>query len=219
MTQTGSGGPSLVRRAWAYELGMWRSLFAWLLRRPAVRSPGAEAFGYLGPVRPMLTVLIVLSAVEIPILDLILSRTVPWRPVRYLALVLGGYGLLWMIGLFAAMRVNPHVVDDSGLRIRSGTTVDLTVPWEAVQAVQSRYRSLDSSRTVQVEHAGPAAVLSVATAGQTSVDVTLHQPTVIALPNGAREPVTAVRFYADDSDSLAASARRRLTAALPDGRA
>ncbi len=51
---TAAGGaptaaPSLPRRALAYELGLWRNLFRWVLRRPV--APGVEAFSYARAVR------------------------------------------------------------------------------------------------------------------------------------------------------------------------
>ncbi|MEH0984639.1 hypothetical protein [Micromonospora sp. CPCC 205556] len=203
--------PPLLRRAVAYEVGMWRSLYRWILRRPPALEPGAEAFSYLGVVRPILGVFIGLSAIEIPIFDLIISRTVPWEWVRTLALVLGAWGLLWMIGLFASLRLHPHVVGDSGLRIRNGTTVDFTLPWSAIATLDARYRSLPSSRTLQFEEDGDGGlVLNVGTGSQTSVDVALRAPLAIPLAKGPSEPVTELRLYADDPTGLVSCARRHL---------
>jgi hypothetical protein len=202
----------VVRRVAALEAGMWRSLYRWLLRRPPAPDPGTEPFGYVGVVKPMLIVFIVVSAVEIPLLDLIISRTVPWRPVRVIALAIGVYGLIWMIGLFAGLRVHPHLVGADGLRVRSGTDVDITLPWEAVAAVRSRYRPLPSSRGVQTEVTGDGLIVNIATGGQTSVDVVFRRPTVVRLPKGPSEPATELRFYADEPDALTARARQHLAA-------
>jgi hypothetical protein len=38
----------LARRAVSFELGMWRSLYRWISRRPLVPDPGAKAFSYAG---------------------------------------------------------------------------------------------------------------------------------------------------------------------------
>jgi hypothetical protein len=57
----------------AYELGLWRSLFRWVLRRP-VAGRGEHAFGYAGLLTPVFVAFIVVSAIEIPIVHLIL----PW---------------------------------------------------------------------------------------------------------------------------------------------
>jgi hypothetical protein len=199
---------SLLRRAIAYELGMWRSLFRWILRRPLAPHPGAAVFGYAGMVTPIFVAFIALSAVELPILHLIL----PWETVRLVADALGFYGLFWMIGLLASLRVHPHVVGDRGLRIRYGTSVDVTIPWDAIAEIRHRYRS-PQGRTVRRERTDTGLILHVAIAHQTSVDVVFRQPTPIPLPRGAGEPVTELRFYADDPNALVARAREHLTRA------
>ncbi|MGC5022918.1 PH domain-containing protein [Micromonospora sp. DT47] len=207
--------PILLRRVVAYEVGMWRSLGRWILRRPVTVPPGAAAFGYSGVVTPILGVFIGLSAIEIPVFDLILRHTVPWEWVRKAALGLGIWGLLWMIGLLASLRQHPHVVGEDGLRVRNGTSVDILLPWSAVAAVSARYRSLPSSRTIQLEQEDGAAILNVGTGSQTSVDVVLREPLAVPLPAGPSAPVTELRCYADDPDALVARVRRHLPARLP----
>ncbi|MCM0676103.1 hypothetical protein NCC78_15600 [Micromonospora phytophila] len=199
-------GP-LLRRAAAVEGAMWRSMYRWARRRPLDLAPGDEPFGYLGVVKPILGVFIGLSAVEIPIFDLIVSNVVPWRPARWIVLVLGVWGLLWMVGLFASMKIHPHVVGAAGLRVRLSAGIDITVPWEDVESVSKRYRSLPSSRSVQVEEEGDRRVLHVVVASQTSVDVRLRRPTSFLLAKGPTEPVDELRLYADDPDGLLRSAR------------
>ncbi|MEV4489046.1 hypothetical protein AB0K04_02910 [Micromonospora coxensis] len=208
----------LLRRAVAYEIGMWRSLYRWILRRPLALPPHTEAFGYLGVVKPILGVFIALSAIEIPIFDLIIRRTVPWEWVRHVVLGLGVWGLLWMIGLLAALRIHPHLVGPAGLRIRNGTTIDIAVPWAAVASVTAGYRSLPSSRTIQVEQGDDGAILNVSTGSQTSVDVVLREPVAVPLPKGRSEPVTEIRIYADDPHALVARAREHLATARPGTR-
>jgi hypothetical protein len=195
---------ALLRKAAGYEFRLWRSLFRWILRRP-VAEPGAATFGYAALLTPVFIAFIVVSAIEIPIVHL----AVPWAPVRTVALALGAYGLLWMIGLLAAMRIHPHVVGDAGLRVRSGMTVDIPVPWSAVAEIRTRSRTLESNRAVQVDDG----VLSVVVSRHTNVDVILREPTALRLPGGPSEPVGEVRFHADDQDALLASARDRLAGA------
>ncbi|GAB3957207.1 hypothetical protein [Micromonospora vulcania] len=199
-------GP-LLRRAAAAEGAMWRSLYVWARRRPLSLAPGDDPFGYLGVVRPILGIFIALSAVEIPIFDLIVSNVVPWRPARWIVLVLGVWGLLWMLGLYASMTIHPHVVGDTGLRVRQSAGIDLWIPWTDVEALHKRYRSLPSSRSVQIEQEGDRRVLHIAVGSQTSVDVRLRRPMVFDLPRGRTEPVDEVRIYADDPIGLLRSAQ------------
>ncbi|GIG92387.1 hypothetical protein [Plantactinospora endophytica] len=197
---------TLLRKATVYELGMWRSLFRWTTRRPTGPA-GTVPFGYAGVVTPLLIVFIVVSAIEIPILDLIL----PWKIARIIAAVVGVYGLFWMIGLLASLRVHPHLLGDSGVRIRNGISLDLTLPWTAIETVRRRHRSLPSSRAVQVERTDTRVVLSVGVASQTSVDVLLREPTVLPVPKGTDDPVHELRLFVDDADGFVALARRHLS--------
>lgn len=200
----------LLGSAVRYEIGMWRSLFRWLLRRPPTTEPGAEVFGYVGVVQPILIAFIVLSAVEIPIFDLILRHTLPWSSVRKVVLALGVWGLLWMIGLFASLRVHPHIAGAAGLRVRNGFAVDFLVPWAAIATVGARYRSLPSNRSVQTEHEESGAVLNIGAGRQTSVDLVLREPLRVGLPKGQSEPVREIRIYADDPAALVARVRQHL---------
>lgn len=198
----------ILRRVAAMEAAMWHSMYVWLRRRPPATEPGDEAFSYLGVVKPILGVFIGLSAVELPIFDLIIRKVVPWEPARWIALGLGVWGLLWMIGLFASLKINPHVVGAAGLRVRAGATTDFTVDWADVDTVSKSYRSLPSSKSVQVERDGERTVLNIVTGGQTSVDVRLRRPVSFPLPKGPSEPADELRLYADDPDGMVRACRR-----------
>jgi hypothetical protein len=197
----------LLRRAVAFELGTWRSLWRWIRRRPAV-PPGADAFPYVSAASPVLWTFIVLSAVEIPLVDWLL----PWPSLRIALLVVGFYGLLWMVGVLAAMHVHPHTVDAAGLRVRSGFTVDVRVPWEEIAAVRVRRRSVEGSRTVVVAEERGRRAVSVAVVSSTQVDVELRTPLVLPLARTGGQPVGELRLAADDPAALV----RRLRAGMSD---
>ena len=203
---TGKTGP-LLRRAAATESAMWRSMYLWARRRPLPLAPGDEPFGYIGVIKPVLGIFIGLSIVEVPIFDLIVSNVVPWQPARWIVLVLGVWGLLWMIGYFASLKIHPHVVGDTGIRVRLSAGIDITVPWENIETVSKRYRSMPSGKSVQVEKVGDRRVLHIVVASQTSVDVRLRRPATFALPKGQTEPVDELRLYADDTDGFLRKAR------------
>jgi hypothetical protein len=197
----------VLRRAAKAEAATWRSLYLWARRRPLPLGPGDEPFGYLGVVKPILGIFIGLSVVEIPIFDIVVTHVVPWRPARWIVLGLGIWGLLWMIGLFASMTIHPHVVGDRGLRVRLSSGIDLWIPWADVEALRKRYRSLPSSRSVQVEQEGERRVVSIAVGSQTSIDVLLRRPLIFDLPKTGSTPMNELRLYADDPDGLLRSAR------------
>lgn len=192
----------LARR---YEAGVWRSLYRWLARRPRTTDPDAELFGSASQATPLLLAFIVLSALEIPILPLFL----PWTAVRYCLLVLGVWGLLWMLGLLASLRTNPHVVGAAGLRLRSGFQFDAFVPWERVSAIRLRRSGVD--RKLQIERTGTRA--SVALHGTSNVEVVVRQAVAVRFLDGRDARVDAIRFYADDPTALLTAAQARLEGA------
>ena len=138
----------LVRRVVTFELGLYRSLFRWVTRRPDVPSD-AVAFAYIGAVEAILWAFIFGSATEFVVLHLIL----PWETVRIIVDVLGIWGLAWMLGMMASFRVHPHLVTDSGLRVRHGAATDIALPWDDIADIRVRERSRDKSRAVQLDKA------------------------------------------------------------------
>jgi hypothetical protein len=201
--------PSTVQRALAFESGIWRSLLRWLLRRNDVPD-GAEAFSYHRMVAPVMWLWIFASAAEVVAVDALL----PWHTARIVAGVLGLWGLAWMVGMLGALTTHPHLVDDAGLRLRNGFSLDLRVPWEAVASVSARSHDLPSSmRSVHVEETGHGEVLAVGVSGRTNVLVRLREPTVFTTGRG-QHVVTGVRLWADEPRTLVTRVRAAV-AALP----
>ena len=203
---------TVLRRAYALaswlvrlEIGIWRSLFLLAARRVPGRAPGVGTFPYAKEVSPLLYAFIGVSALELVVLHLIL----PWATVRTIALVLSLWGLLWMIGYLASLRVYLHLVGPDELRARYGTYVDVRVPWEAVAEVRLAKHRLPTGKAMQVLPAEGGDAVHVAVLKRTRIDVVLRAPTTLALPDGPLE-VTAVRLDADDPKALVAAARRRL---------
>ena len=192
--------PPLAMRAIKYETAMWRSLYRWITRRPIE----GEAYPYTGPVMTILWAFIGVSAVELPILHLIL----PWPTVRLIADILGVYGLIWMIGLMASLKVNPHVVTGESIRIRNGLSLDLTLHRADVAGARARNRTLEPGKGIRIETEGDRRILYLAVAHNTSVDLVLRYPMAVELPKGLSEPVDEIRIYADDPKAMAARIQR-----------
>jgi len=91
---------------------------------------------------------------------------------------------------------------------------DVRIPWDAVETVRARRRSVPSRRTVHVEPGDGGSAVSVAVLKQTRIDVVLRGRTPVRLPDGVTE-VTEVRLYADDPRAFVAS----VNAAMPGRRA
>ncbi|MFI6262215.1 PH domain-containing protein [Micromonospora sp. NPDC051006] len=203
----------LLRMSVRYEIALWRSLYRWIFRRPERLAPGDETFGYSGAVMTLLWIFIIVSAIEIPILELIL----PWELVSNIALGLGIYGLIWMFGLMASLRVLPHVVGEAGIRIRNGISLDYTIPWSAVETLRVHRRSMLPEGQTQVEPNATGVTLMLGLGSQTSIDVLLREPIEVPVRKARGAAVTELRFHADDPEALVAAARARLAAYRPVG--
>ncbi|WP_372984059.1 hypothetical protein [Microbacterium sp.] len=122
---------AFLHRAWVAELRVYSSIARAIARRPAVPK-GGTGIGYHRPVLTVLFIFISLSAVEIPILDLIVHQ---WPVVRITLLVLGIWGVTWMVGLLCAMLMRPHAVGPDGVRVRSGLELDVPIGWADIASI------------------------------------------------------------------------------------
>jgi hypothetical protein len=79
------------------------------------------------------------STVEVVVVEVVLRHIdQPWAAaVRVPLLVLGIWGVAWMLGMLASLRVRPHLLTDTELRARSGARTWLVVPLAAVESTRS----------------------------------------------------------------------------------
>lgn len=199
---------SLARRAVLYELSLYRSLLRWVARRPSVGGPQEQPVGYAQTATPVIWLWIFGSAVEIPVAHLLL----PWESVRGVVLVLGVWGLLWMLGLLASLRAYPHLVSDAHLRVRHGSRIDLEVPWADVTGVRVRRCDLPSSIRVLQRDPADEDRLHVAVGGETNVSIDLRRPLTARTPGGD-VVFHGLSLLVDDPRQFVADARRRMTRA------
>lgn len=182
----------LTRRALAAEWAGWRNIGRAIARRPRV-PPGASAHPYDAPIRTVLIVFLVLSAIEVPIIDLI---THPWPAVRFPLLALGIWGVLTMVGMLLGYYTRPHAVGPRGIRVQNGGEVDIDLPWEVIESVERRRRAL-SARSLSLTGAPDDQALNQVVQDGTDIDIALERPTVLRLPAGD-VVVTSVRIAVDD---------------------
>lgn len=167
-----------------------------------------QPVGYAQLTTPVILLWIFGSGVEVVVVHVLL----PWDSLRTAALVVGLWGLIWMIGLLASLRAYPHLLAPSYLRVRQGPRVDLRVPWDAVETVVPRRRDLPSKlKAVQLQEADGQTDLHVPVSGETNVSLVLRRPLTFRTPGGE---VTAdrVSLLVDDPKSFVAQARQRLGA-------
>ena len=194
---------SVARAAWRAELNIWKSFYRWIFRRPRVPA-GASGFSYHSPVLTILIIFIVLSAIEIPIIDLIV-HPIPW--LRIMLLALGVWGVTWMIGLLLSFLTRPHAVGPAGIRVRSGADVDIDLPWEIVASVERSPDVLEKAPKVRDEVHGRT--LAMRMQDETNILVVLERPVSTRLGD---RPVTAdaVRLWVDDADGFLAAVRTHI---------
>ncbi len=191
---------TLAWEAVLFEVALYRSLARWVARRPDVPA-GTTPIGYGQLAGPMMWLWIFGSAVEVVVLDVVLHR---WLPAARLPfLVLGVWGVVWMLGLLASMRVRPHLLDDTHLVVRSGARTRVVVPLEALAGVRSATHEVPGLvRTLQ-ELDG----LLLVGMGETNLELSLTGPTTLET---ARGPWTVERvgLYVDDPRGVATLLRR-----------
>lgn len=197
------------RRALLLELSIYANIGRFLARRPAI-PPGAVGFSYHKPVLTVLIVFIVLSAVEIPIVDLIVHR---WPVVRIAFLVLGIWGVTWMFGLLCAYLMRPHTVGLEGIRIRHGLEVDLAFSWDEIASVASRKR-VDPPKSARFDEVDASRTLVYRLQDETIIEIELERPTTVRLPGGGAtggdQTITGVRIWVDDSTAFMNEVRKYL---------
>jgi hypothetical protein len=139
---------------------------------------------------------------------------IPWPLVRVLFLLATLYSTLWIIGLYAGMKMYPHRLTAAGLRFYLGLQAGGVVPYTQIAAVEAVRRKSpggkDGLLTVPAEDAAYLAV-----GGRTDVTLRLHAPAVIAGLLRPTPPVTVVHLASDDGPVLAQALQARLTAAAP----
>ncbi|MFE5671352.1 hypothetical protein ACFQ58_07045 [Agromyces sp. NPDC056523] len=208
--------PSVARRLGAFllralrvELRIYANIGRFVARRPAI-APGAAGFGYHRPVLTILWIFIVLSAIEIPILDLIVHR---WPAVRIAVLALGIWGLTWMLGLLFGYLMRPHTVGPDGIRVREGLETDILLSWDDIASV-ARERRVDEPKTAKVTEKDGARTLSLRMQDETVIRIELERPTPVRLPGtapkGGEQLVDDVRIWVDDPTGFMAAVRTHI---------
>lgn len=193
---------NLLRRSVALEAAGWRGIGRTLARRP--RAPaGASAHSWDQPIRAVLVTFLVVSALEVVIVDIITQR---WPVVRYPLLVVGIWGVLFMVGMLLSNRTRPHAVGPDGLLIRSGGDVEVVLAWDLIESVERRRRPLSEAPTLSLTGPPQEQALNIVVQDGTHVDVELVAPTRLRLPQG-EVTVSSVRFAVDDPTAFLAAVR------------
>lgn len=164
------------------ELALYRSLARWIARRPDVPQD-ATPIGYAQLVVPMLWLWIFGSATEVVVVEVVLqSIGAGWtHVVRLPLLVLGVWGVLWMLGMLAAYRVRPHLLTEDRLGIRNSARTWVEVPREAIESTRAAEHELPGViRSLHHEDG----LLLVGVGSRTNLELVLTGPTVLRTSKG-----------------------------------
>ena len=187
----------IARRATMMELRGYQSIYRFVFRRPKVPA-GGVGFSYHKPVLPILIVFVVVSALEMLVVDLIVRR---WAYIRVPLLILSIWGIVYMLGLLFGMLVRPHAITADGIRVRYGSEIDLPIAWDDVHSVTRRKRvNSDKQPKVTRDDNGEAS-LHMRIQNETNLEIRLNRPVSLRLPHGI-ETVSMVNLYADDPQAF-----------------
>jgi hypothetical protein len=191
------------KRAVLLELWGYVSIFRYVFRRPRVPA-GATAFSYHGPVRATVIAFIVVSALELVVVDLLVRR---WPTVRIVLLVLGVWGLVWMFGMLFGFLTRPHAVGPAGVRVRSGAEVDIALDWDVIDAVVLRKRIARDEQPLVTDDGRGGCALHLRMEHATNLDVRLTQRVQVRLPHGT-ETVSTIHLFADAPQAFLSEVHR-----------
>lgn len=183
------------------EVQLYVALGRWIARRPAVPA-GATPWGYSRLVTPVMWLWIFGSACELPLAHVL----VPWHGVRVALLVVGVWGLVWMIGLLASLKVYPHLIAPSGLVVRHGKFARLEVPWSQVESVRLDDRDVEGGglRALQPRRTDAGTEVQVPVNSRVNVTVRLSSPLPVRTSKGEVDAVTLVIWVDEPRDFVAA---------------
>lgn len=196
--------PQLVGSAIKESAMIRLALFSWGAE-PDVPQ-GAKAFAYHRVINPMIATLLVLQLIEIVVVDLLVSH---WSERAALVLLaLGIWGALFFVALMKGFRLYPILIDETGVRVRSGTIIDMHVPFDAIMG-------LDPAITHEETRAKD--VLNAAILSHPNVILRLSRPLEYRGVFGKMRQVNRVAFRLDEpAPFLAALPARRRDQALSD---
>jgi hypothetical protein len=199
--------PRLLWTALLFEVALYRSLARWIARRPDVPR-GAKSIGYSRLVAPMLWLWIFGSTVEVIVVEVVLRHLdQPWaHAIRIPLLVLGIWGVVWMLGMMASYRVRPHLLTETELLVRSGALTWLTVPLEAVESARPVEHELPGV-ILSLHVDGPLALVGVGS--RTNLELALAAPTTVRTSKG-EVTVSRVGIWVDEPRDTANQLRCRL---------
>ena len=161
---------------------------------------GDRTFSYSAQVKPFLWVFIVVTPLEILLVELI----VPWFWLRATLLVFGVLSALllgWQIWMLTRFK---HSVDDEYLRLRYAREFEYRIPLAAIENVTQG----TTSRTLHRTRSVVDGTLVLEISGSTNVSLRLSEPREVDLGRRGAHEVTKVEFWTDDPGGMVRALRK-----------
>lgn len=193
----------LAKRAVMMEVHAYQSIYRFAFRRPRVPA-GTTGFPYHQPILAVLIVIIVVSAVEVVVVDLIVH---PWPILRIPLLVLGIWSVVWMLGMLFGVLTRPHVVGPDGIRARYTAETDIPLAWDDISTLTRRTRTKQDGERAVTQDANGDRTLRLWISNETNIEIELEHPTPLRTPRGT-QIVRRVAIWADDPVAFMAEVRR-----------
>ncbi|GAB2880511.1 hypothetical protein [Streptomyces mayteni] len=195
--------PAAVRRLTAHEIHLSACFLRWIARRgPHGVREGDVPVPYASGQAAVMFCFLFASVLE----TVVLALLIPWPVVHLITLVVGVWGVYFVLALHASCVVRPHVVGaDGSLRLRYGALLDVRIPAGRVAAARVD-RRFPGSRPGAVDADG---VAELAVGSQTTVTVELTGPVAFTRPLGRVASAGAFRLYAEDPAATVAALRAR----------
>ncbi|MGW9025003.1 hypothetical protein ACWGQ5_12355 [Streptomyces sp. NPDC055722] len=172
-----------------HEMRLLASLALWAARRTH-GTAGGQAFGYARGQGAVLSGLAFVCVMETFTMSVLLRG---WPLLHRVVLFLDVYTVVFVVALYAAHMVRPHVLDGTCLRVRRGAHVDLRIPLKRIETARRELRTVHERREGE---------LDLPVGSQTSVTLELTEPVAHLTFFGRSRPVRVVRFHADDADRV-----------------
>lgn len=201
--------PRSIARILASEPRLFYCLARWMARRTGLRE-GEFSYHKRSSLDMLVLMLVLVTPVEILVIELLLQAFLPWAWLRILVLALEIYALFWILGFYASRIVLPHRLEEKGLRLRHGTFAEGFVPYPEINSVERIRRKAPASGD-GLTVTGDDAFLTIG--GHTDITLELGSPLSINGFLRPKPPVSAVHLAADEPERLAVELRERVGAA------
>jgi hypothetical protein len=193
LTALSQAMPARVAAFAAMEPFLYWDILRWLTRRKS-REVGTSFQHPLGQSwGPILAITWMLTPLEILLVELL----IPWTWLRILLLIAGVWSILYITGLYASIRLRPHLLQGDTLRLRYGLFFAAVIPLASIAAVTPVRGLHTPRRSWGLVHGADGAAFLPGT-DDPNIALSLHLPIPLANAGQAPQPVSLLYIRVSD---------------------